>query len=206
MNKVCEMCGTPLNNVHGLRRFCLECGIKREKLRAKSRYQESKKGGPRLCRFCGAETDGDLRKRCPSCTTKNKERRGEGYINKPKPEVAKPERIRNKPLKGCWDLSHKSVTQVEVEATALGLSYGRYTSLIDSLFIERYLASEGITDGLERIDRAWKQFKKDKRDFERRLAARIEEEERNEQELMEIEMGCFGEASVHTDNTLHSYY
>lgn len=193
MNKVCEMCGTPLNNVHGLRKYCLECGIKREKLVAKSRYQESKKGGPRLCRFCGAETNGDLRKRCPSCATKNKERRGEGYINKPKPEVAKPERIRNKPLRGCWDLSHKSVTQVEVEATALGLSYGRYTSLIDSLFIERYLASEGITDGLERIDRAWKQHKKDRRDFDRRLSERIAQAAAEEAELMEMGMGCLDE-------------
>lgn len=118
----------------------------------------------------------------------------------------KPKKPTGKPRRHCWDLENKSVTQISVEAGALGLSYGRYTSLVDTLFIEKYLASEGITDGLERIDRAWKQFKKDKRDFQRRLAARIEEEKRNQQELMEIEMGCFGEASLHTDNALHSHH
>lgn len=205
MNKNCEMCGTPMGDVHKSRRFCTECSKIRQKeheVRSKARKREGLDNIPVPCKFCGAPTTGDRRVHCPACPPT--ERRAENNSKPKAPE--KPKKVRKKPLKGCWDLENKSPTHISVEADALGLSYGRYTSLVDTLFIERYLASEGITDGLERIDKAWKKFKKDKRDFERRLAARIEEEKRNEQELMEIEMGCFGEASLHPDNTFHCHY
>lgn len=192
MTKTCEGCGKSMRGVAVNRRFCDTCA--RERLiEQRMRYEEKRKDKTieRPCRFCGAPTTGDGRRHCHACPDKPAEKRPRSP-KKPK-EPEKPKKPKKKPLKGCWDLENKSVTHISVEAGALGLSYGHYTSLVDTLFIERYLASEGITDGLERIDRAWKQFKKDKRDFERRLAARIEEEKRNEQELMEIEMGYMDE-------------
>lgn len=207
-DKKCIVCGEMMLGVHGSRKYCAVCVVDRDRHNQRKRRDRERAGGvaaPRLCKFCGEPHDGDLRRHCPSCADEQGKRRG--YLAKPKPEPrkARAPKARTKAIPKCWDTECKSSERIGVEAEALGLSYGQYTSLIDSLFIERYLASQGITDGLERIDKAWKQFKKDKRDFERRLAARIEEEKRNERELMEIEMGCFGEASLYTNYTLHSH-
>ena len=141
--------------------------------------------------------------RCPKCADVLPPTK---YKGKPEAEPKPPKPKHKKPLKGCWDLDNKSAVQVDIEARALGLSYGQYASLVGSLFIERYLASQGITDGLERIDMAWKQHKKDRRDFNRRLSERIAQAKAEKAELMETETGCFGEASLHTDNTQHSDY
>ena len=120
------------------------------------------------------------------------------YKGKPEAEPKPPKPKRKKPLKGCWDLDNKSAVQVDIEARALGLSYGQYTSLVGSLFIERHLASQGITDGLERIATAWKLHKKCKRDFDRRLKAKIA--------LANAEMEAEHETSIHPDDALHSHY
>lgn len=203
MNKNCEICGSPMGNVHASRRFCYECAeMRRREQESRSKARKDGDDIATPCKYCGTPRTGDRRMRCPACPPIEKKPR----INSKPKAPEKPKRARKKPLKGCWDLENKSVTHISVEAGALGLSYGHYTSLVDTLFIERYLASEGITDGLERIDRAWKQFKKDKRERERRIAERIAQVEADERELAEIEMGGFCETGIYPDDTLHSYH
>lgn len=205
MTKTCEGCGKSMRGVAVNRRFCDDCARERL-LEQRAKYEEKRKNKTmeRPCQFCGAPTTGDGRRRCPACLDKPAEKKPRSP-KKPK-EPEKPKKPKRKPRKGCWDLENKSVTHISVEAGALGLSYGHYTSLVDTLFIERYLASEGITDGLERIDRAWKQFKKDKRERERRIAERIAQVEADERELAEIEMGDFCETGIYPDDTLNSYH
>lgn len=188
MNKNCEMCGSPMGNVHASRRFCYECADIRRKEQESwcERKKREAAGGVLPCQFCGAPTTGDRRRRCPACASKSAG--GKRDTSKPK-ALEKPPKLRKKPLRHCWDLNNKSTTQVCVEADALGLSYGQYSCLIDTLMIERHLADIGIHDGLERIDRAWKQFKKDKRERERRIAERIAQVEADGRELAGIEVG-----------------
>lgn len=199
MNKDCEVCGKSLGDVVFHRKYCLECHDKRQK-QLQFEYRQRKKAGAdavKICKFCGAETTGDLRMRCPKCADVLPPTK---YKGKPEAEPKPPKPKRKKPLKGCWDLDNKSAVQVDIEARALGLSYGQYTSLVGSLFIERFLASQGITDGLERIATAWKLHKKRKRDFDRRLKAKIA--------LANAEMEMEGEheTGIHPDDALHSHY
>lgn len=177
-DRVCEQCGVSIEGSHALRKFCHECSHERAKDRS-SLYAKNKREGkpmpPSVCKWCGGETR-DARKRCPACEgtdirlvplTPRKDK---------KPATPK-KRVRKKPLRRCWDLEHKSTTQVAVEAAALNLSYGQYSGLIDCLMIERHLEAQGIYDGLERIDTAWQAFKKQRkaerrRDKERQRAYR----------------------------------
>lgn len=59
-----------------------------------------------------------------------------------------------------WDLKGKSLDQIVCEARALGVSYGMYVSACNFGTVERLLANRGITDGLKRISRAWRERQK----------------------------------------------
>lgn len=69
----------------------------------------------------------------------------------------------------AWDLKGKSVTQIETEARALGLSYGKYVAMINCGMIDRHCRDMGV-DGLKVVDAAWKEHKRHKAEEEKRRA------------------------------------
>lgn len=208
-DKKCIVCGEMMLGVHGSRKYCAVCVVDRDRHNQRKRRDRERAGGvaaPRLCKFCGEPHDGDLRRHCPSCADEQGKRRE--YLAKPKPEPrkARAPKARTKAIPKCWDTDCKSSERIGVEAEALGLSYGQYTSLIDSLFIERYLMSEGITDGLERIDKAWKRHKRAKREYNKRLTEAIERKKAEQDDMQILEVCGTYEASLCTNNTQHSDY
>lgn len=72
----------------------------------------------------------------------------------------------------AWDLTGKGATQIEIEARALGLSYGKYVAMISSGTIDRHCRDIGI-DGLKVIDAAWKAHKKRRAEEEKRRAEKL---------------------------------
>ena len=185
VDKPCQHCGKMMCGVTIRTKYHPDCYVAvkrkisadyfvehREEINAKQKQKmESKRDTrpPMHCQTCGVLIVGRKRKYCPACAKiqSGANRKIESAINKASLEAIrpkqKPKAPRKKPLRHCWDLSFKSATQVQVEARALGLTYGKYSMLIDTLMIERYLANEGITDGLDRIDKAWRDFKREKK-------------------------------------------
>lgn len=181
MDKICIHCGLPIENAkphqvsHDECRKAKNSAYFRE-YRAKHKIPKPPKPPQppkpeKFCLLCGKSLTiyGHRRTYCPECVTEAAKQRckriNEGYKNaRLKKKQAKPKKPkkRKKPVPHCWDLECKSAMQVDIEARALGLTYGKYVSLCDSLFIERYLADNGIFDGLDRIDKAWHDYKKEK--------------------------------------------
>lgn len=132
---------------------------------------------PKICLECGMELPNRHMDYCPECAEKIRKmklqelnrqnaltRKGKIKKSKKKQQYRK----RKKPIPHCWNTDYKSAEQINIEAKALGLTFGQYLSLCDTLFIERYLNEQGIYDGLDRIDVAWKQHLKLKSEQKKR--------------------------------------
>lgn len=108
-------------------------------------------------------------KYCADCAAKrqkeyNRQRSREYHQTHKRPPAKKKAEPEKKPAprkkrSSPWDLSGKSGTQVEIEARALGLSYGRYVALIDCGMIDKHCHDIGV-DGKKVINKAWKTFEK----------------------------------------------
>ncbi len=72
----------------------------------------------------------------------------------------------------AWYLKGKSADQIMIEARALGLSDGKYEALVSCGMIERYCEGLGV-DGLKVIDRAWKDFLKQREERRKQLESAI---------------------------------
>ena len=186
MDRLCIHCGLPIENPTPRQQAHDEC--KREKKNAYFREYHAKHKVPKppkppkpekRCLTCGAlmpptENKGVGKRSiyCPECakardTQRVTQQRTDCKNARLKKCQAKPEPVktkkRKKPIPHCWDLECKPAIRIDIEARALGLSYGKYRSLIDTLMIEPYLNEQNIYDGLERIDKAWKDFKKERK-------------------------------------------
>lgn len=181
-DKICEYCGVLIENAKARQRYHPEC--KKAKINAYYREYHAKHKIPKppkplkppkpekFCLLCGKSLTiyGNRRRDyCPECSAEaakqRRKRQGENYKNaRLKKKQAKPKKLkkRKKPIPHCWDLDCKSALQIDIEARALGLTYGKYRSLIDTLMIEPYLNEQNIYDGLDRIEKAWKAFQKEK--------------------------------------------
>lgn len=169
VTKNCEQCGALMVDVHHKQRFCTDC-IKIRNKESQARYMERRKYGTPLdptgyCALCDEPIWDKRNTLCDYCKSKIAQSRHRTTEKKVKEK--------KKPLRHCWDLRNKTAVQIDIEARSLGLTYGQYSSLIETLMIERYLADNGITDGLDRIDKAWREFKHNKREQDRRIKESI---------------------------------
>lgn len=204
MDRICKHCGLPIENPTPHQQAHKECQRKHDNEYQKTYYKRKRgftKKPPlpeKFCLTCGkplAEYGNRRRDYCPECAEirhkegikkQSKQRNLDCKNARKKKPIAKPEdaKVRTKPIRFCWDLECKSAMQVDIEARTLGLTYGKYSSLIDTLMIERYLNNEGIYDGLKRIDKAWRKFKRERAEEAEKEKARQEEEEKRIAEIL----------------------
>ena len=130
-----------------------------------------------ICAVCGRETPrkAKAQKYCPDCARvvaqkNNRERANVRYerLKEERQAESRPQAPLPKKNYGFltpsvapegWSLAGKSADQVTAEARALGLSYGQYSSYVNSGMIEHYCRTIGI-DGLEVTKKAWAEFKR----------------------------------------------
>ena len=174
-DKICKRCGLPIENPHHNQQNHLECAniaYRQYQAAYQRALRQKKEQKPKFCLTCGkdlSEYGKTARKRCPECSKKrDKERKtidNQKFTSYRKAITPKPKPVKTKkrktPIPHCWDMDCKSALQIDIEARALGLSYGKYRSLIDTLMIEPYLNEQNIYDGLDRIEKAWKAFQKE---------------------------------------------
>lgn len=185
--RICKHCGLPIENAIPHQRTHKECQRAHNNEYQKAYWKNKRdKANPKppkppkppmpekfclLCRKSLKEYKYQQRAYCPECAeevqkirlkTYNEQTRNECKNARLKKKPTK-KKNRKKPVPHCWDLECKSANQIDIEARCLGLTYGKYASLCDSLFIERYLNEQGIYDGLDRITKAWHDFKKERK-------------------------------------------
>ena len=153
----CEQCGKEIPKTAN-RRFCKECGTERNaesSRRAARRKQEEIKAArlatadrPRKCLGCGQEIPKTPnRQYCSACARKRRrqqdEVRREQYKRAGRKKTAVPpeQKKRNE----LFSLAGKSLAEVSLEARALGMSYGQYTSACSGGTIGAVLAADGIS-------------------------------------------------------------
>ena len=153
----CEQCGKEIPKTDN-RRFCKECGAERHaesSRRAARRKQEEIKAArlatgdqPRKCLECGAEIPKTPnRQYCSACARKRRRQqdavRREQYKRAGRKKTAVPpeQKERNE----LFSLAGKSLAEVSLEARALGMSYGQYTSACSGGTIGAILAADGIS-------------------------------------------------------------
>ena len=153
----CEQCGKEIPKTAN-RRFCKECGAERNaesSRRAARRKQEEIKAArlatgdrPRKCLGCGQEIPKTPnRQYCSACARKRRrqqdEVRREQYKRAGRKKTAVPpeQKKRNE----LFSLAGKSLAEVSLEARALGMSYGQYTSACSGGTIGAVLAADGIS-------------------------------------------------------------
>ena len=153
----CEQCGKEIRKTRN-RRFCKECGAERNaesSRRAARRKQEEIKAArlatgdqPRKCLGCGQEIPKTPnRQYCSACARKRRrqqdEVRREQYKRAGRKKTAVPpeQKKRNE----LFSLAGKSLAEVSLEARALGMSYGQYTSACSGGTIVAILTADGIS-------------------------------------------------------------
>ena len=105
------------------------------------------------CAECGGLTlGGHNRKYCPACAKKRAKERMEAanagryrYTPNKKPQAEEKHYTRPRRTGLLFDLSGKDLAEVALEAKALGMSYGEYTSACFGGTIEKKLAMQGIS-------------------------------------------------------------
>lgn len=168
--RICQYCGYPITAAVGNQKYHHECAGPAHYQQREAKRKENIKIKPRkTCVICGNPIDGNGSKFCTNCSNAINKKPVPNGARKKKPKK------RKTPLRHCWDLDCKSALQIEIEARALGLTYGKYVSLIDTLMIERCLRDNGITNGLERIDKAWINFKRERAEREAEAKQRRKE-------------------------------
>lgn len=167
----CAICGVLVPVPAGRQKYCRECAAEMQRRQAleiaKRKRAEARQEAEvkRLCVLCGkvVEKPRGAQKICDSCRGDIKSR---PVANK-KQMGAQPSPERP------WDLRGKDLTRVGVEAAALGLTYGKYVSYIESGFIDRHCLQEGIVDGPGFVKKAWEEFLKEKKEKLRMCQERI---------------------------------
>lgn len=159
----CEKCGRETKRKSSTQKYCPECGraIGKEQRRktalaAYYRREEAKKLSleePIIrCEKCGGLTPGGHGRRfCPTCARQRKiERSAEENKKLLKPDESsaeKPKYTRPRRTGQLFDLGGKDLAEVALEARALGMTYGEYTSACFGGTIEQRLA---CYEGLDR--------------------------------------------------------
>lgn len=153
----CEQCGKEIPKTVN-RRFCKECAQARNEASnrrsALRKYDEKKAeriaaGNQTLkCLGCGQEIPKTPnRQYCSACARKRRrqqdEVRREQYKRAGRKKTAVPpeQKKRNE----LFSLAGKSLAEVSLEARALGMSYGQYTSACSGGTIGAVLAADGIS-------------------------------------------------------------
>ena len=153
----------------------------RAKAKRKAGIRPPSKGGPpRMvhCKQCGdlIKVPYPSQKYCDNCREKAREEKEKRKAEREKAmeereaekrENAKPKALPKKDYAFLtpsaapegWSLAGKSADQVMIEARALGLSYGQYSSFVSSGFIERYCRDNSV-DGLAVTKKAWEEFRR----------------------------------------------
>lgn len=166
---VCARCGKTVEKKREDQKYCLEC---RKELYP-SRYRGEKLPEERFCAGCGAKIENPKpnQRFCEACKVPASLKRAAEYnAGIKKRDRTKPPELKKKDyafLTPCaapegWSLKGKSADQVNVEAGALGLSYGQYSSYVNSGFIERYCRDNGM-DGLAVTKKAWDKYRREHR-------------------------------------------
>lgn len=158
----CLYCGKPAVRNSARQIYCPRCRAEREREykreTARKKREEIRKAAVSLdapvirCAECGGLTPGGHNRRyCPTCAKKRameqmKAANAERYRRtnkKPKAEEKHYTRPRRTGL--LFDLSGKDLAEVALEAKALGMSYGEYTSACFGGTIEKKLAMRGVS-------------------------------------------------------------
>lgn len=153
----CEQCGKEIPKTTN-RRFCKECGAARNEAanrRSAMRKYEEKKAAQLAagtktikCSCCGQEiVAAPNRKYCPYCAHERiKQQRKQGHERavQRKKEKAAAEKTKNTRDK-LFALEGKSLSEVALEAKALGMTYGQYVNACSVGTITKMLEADGIS-------------------------------------------------------------
>lgn len=158
---VCEQCLKETPRAAKTQRFCRKCRLARDKassrksaLAAYRKHKEEKRQVQttvetfKLCEKCKRIISAAYgRKYCPDCAkevrlAQMREQREKGKFKKPKAEAKRDTRPR---WSGAlFNLDGKSLAEVNLEARALSMSYGKYVSACFNGTIVAELAAQGI--------------------------------------------------------------
>lgn len=158
----CLYCGRPAFRNSSRQIYCPRCRAEREREYKRESYKkhtELRKAmmpldAPMIrCEACGGLTPGGRnRKYCPACAKKRVRERMEAanagryrYTPNKKPQAEERHYTRPRRTGLLFDLSGKDLAEVALEAKALGMSYGEYTSACFGGTIEKKLAMQGIS-------------------------------------------------------------
>lgn len=160
----CLYCGKPAVRNSSRQIYCPRCRAEREREYKRESYKkhtELRKAMTPLdapmirCEACGGLTPGGRnRKYCPACAKKRARERMEAanagryrYTPNKKPQAEEVKRLYTRPRRTglLFDLSGKDLAEVALEAKALGMSYGEYTSACFGGTIEKKLAMQGVS-------------------------------------------------------------
>lgn len=163
---VCADCGKRAEKTGRKQKYCPACAewLRGKELDAKLK-KSAKLGTARVCLHCGKplENTHGNRAYCPDCAeVERKERQKESHARStpPKPLPKKDYAfLTPSAAPEGWSLAGKSADQVTAEARALGLSYGQYSSYVNSGMIEHYCRTLGV-DGIAVTKKAWAEFKR----------------------------------------------
>jgi len=166
---LCARCGRSMEKTNGNQKFCLEC----RKALYPSRYRGEKLPEDRFCAGCGVKIEDPKpnQRFCEACKAPASLRRAAEYnAGIKKRDHTKPPELKKKDYAFLtpsaappeWSLKGKSTDQVMIEGRALGLSYGEYSSYVNSGMIEHYCRTLGV-DGLAVTRKAWTDFKRKQR-------------------------------------------
>lgn len=161
----CECCGKCTERRSGTQRFCPECAIWQKKKRylcSKPREKKLEPAENRHCERCGQKIENARgnQRFCHDCAAAAyRERRMEERKKCAEPETPTEEKCTSLPPAAVpWSLAGKSADQVEVEARALGLSYGQYSAFCSTGMMEQYCRARGV-DGDKETKKAWREFR-----------------------------------------------
>ena len=154
---ICPNCGKTeiLTKFQGTQKTCKECSAERARIKERERSAEKRKTTSgtltMVCKMCGEETERHSpgQRYCPECseTRRKMSQRGRRkldeaveYINT---AFAKRTVMRRS---STFDVKGKDLAQLNAEARAFGLNYGRYVSMCECGEIVEYLRATGIED------------------------------------------------------------
>ena len=154
---ICPNCGKTeiLTKFQGTQKTCKQCSAERARAKERERSAEKRKTTSgtltMVCKMCGAETERHSpgQRYCPECgetrrkmSQRSRRKLDEAveYINT---AFAKCTVIRRS---STFDVKGKDIAQLNAEARAFGLNYGRYVSMCECGEIVDYLRASGIDD------------------------------------------------------------
>lgn len=179
----CEQCGKEIPKTTN-RRFCKECGAARNEAAnrrsAMRKYEEKKAaqlaaGGKTIkCLVCGCEiVAAPNRKYCPECAEeriKKQRKLGRERAAQRRRESAAAEKTKNARDK-LFTLEGKSLSEVALEAKALGMTYGQYVNACSVGTIIKLLEADGISR-----DKARRLIKKERENVHKIISKKTKHE------------------------------